>query len=284
MGLFDNVDIPGNISDMAIGKLSKDLREAAANMTRAEARFLVDYYYQMQGDRIRSKNRVRSLKESGEPTDVIMWLSDNTATLERRVASALTPYVQNDFVGRWSMSVTGIGPVISAGLLAHIDIEKAGHVGHILSFAGITPNPRPWGKGEKRPYNARLKLITYHIGECFVKVSNNDKDFYGKFYRRAKDIYIQKNENGEYAGQAKKKLQDFKIGEDTIAYEWYSQGKLPPAHLHARAKRKAVDLFLSHWWEVSYRHRWPERECPKPYAMDVLGHTDYIPIHNNPFA
>lgn len=283
MNYFENVEVPENVSGLAITKLNRDLRNAAGTMTRDEARFLVDSYYQLQDDRIRAKNRVRAFSESKEPSEVITWLSDNTATLEKRVGAALKAYAENDFVGKWAMSICGIGPVISAGLLAHIDIERAPNVGHILSFAGMLPTPRKWEKGQKRPFNAKLKVLLWKIGQSFVKVSNNDNDYYGKVYRRAKAIYEQKNEAGEYAAQAAKKLQDFNIGKDTDAYKAYAAGKLPKAHIQARAERKAVSLFISHWWEVAFRHHFPDRPCPRPYALDVLGHLDYVDIPNNPF-
>jgi hypothetical protein len=279
--VFENVEDLGNVEQSAINKLSKDLKEATRTLTQSEARFLVDYYYQLQNDRIRAKNQVRSM--SDEPNDVILWLSDNTAVLEKQIAVALQKYAESNFVGRWSMSICGVAGVISAGLLAHIDITKASNVGHIYSFAGILPNPREWKKGMKRPFNAKLKVLCWKIGESFVKVSNNKNDFYGKVYQRAKVILQEKNERGEYAGQCENILESKNFGKDTEAYKAYIQGKLPPAHIQERAKRKAVQLFLSHWWEVAFRHNFPERECPKPYAIDHLGHFDYVEMPNNPF-
>ena len=50
----------------AIARLDKDLKAAARTMTSDEARFLVDAYYMMQRNRIRSDNQVRALGETGE--------------------------------------------------------------------------------------------------------------------------------------------------------------------------------------------------------------------------
>lgn len=349
--IFENVDDLSNVVPDVITKLSKDLNDAAKLMSFHEARFLVDSYYQMQNDRIRAKNQVRAVSQTDEPSSVLLWVSDNTAVVEKQIGRALTTFAKEHFVGRWAMSVCGIGPIISAGLLAHIDIAKAPNVGHIMSFAGMLPKARPWLESAKarakakevlgnakeltpelvtrivaeygkspeamaqsllgenphhyneavsmltgvpvnaelvkyltaRPHNASLKTLLWKIGESFVKVSGRENDFYGKFYARAKAVYIERNERGDYAEVAAQKLRDFNIGKGTDAYAAYSAGLLPPAHIQSRAKRKAVDLFISHWWEVAFRHRFPDRECVKPYSMGMDGNREYIPIHNNPF-
>ena len=172
------------------------------------------------------------------------------------------------------MGICGIGPVIAAGLLAHIDIEKAPTVGHIWNFAGLNPF-QDWNKGEKRPWNASLKTLCWKIGQSFVKVSNNDKDVYGKIYKKRKEYEMAKNEAGDYAEQAKQKLERFKIGKDTEAYKYYSEGKLPPAHIQQRAERYAVKMFLSHLHEVWYREHYGT-EPPKPFVISQLGHAHYI--------
>ena len=103
--------------------------------------------------------------------------------------------------------------------------------------------PRPtqeWLPKAKRPWNAALKTLCWKIGESFVKVSGNPGDFYGKLYAQRKLIEEQRNAAGAFAGQAAAKLKKFKIDKTTIAYQHYAAGKLPPAHIHARAKRWAV--------------------------------------------
>jgi len=276
---YENVIDPSNIEQKAVLKLDRDLKLAAATMTSDEARFLVDAYYQLQDDRIRAKGRHRAFSVDKEPHELITWLSDNTAFLEKQIAKGLLAYSQSDFVGRWSLSVPGIGGVLSAGLLAHIDIEKCPTVGHIYSFAGIAPNGKKWEKGGKSPYNAKLKVLTWKIGESFVKVSNNPKDYYGKVYAAAKSELTASNESGQFADDAARILTEKKFGKTTEAYKAYSKGRLPLAHVHARAKRKAVYLFLSNWWEVAYYCRY--KILPRlPYAIAHLGHKTYIDVFN----
>lgn len=254
----------------AILKLTKDLKDAVDTMTPNEARFLVDCYYQMQENRIRADGQIRSMSE--EPHKVLSWLSDNSSFLEQQVKSALNHYAKSKHMGRWAMEVKGIGPVLSAGLMAHIDITKAPTVGHIWRFAGLDPTSK-WEKGEKRPWNAALKCLCWKIGESFVKVSGYDDAFYGKIYGERKALELQKNAEGQYKEQAIEGAK--RVGKTTEAHKHYTTGVLPPGHIHARAKRYAVKLFLSHWHGEAYRNHFG-KEPPLPYPIAHLGHAHFI--------
>lgn len=259
-----------------IKRLTKDIKEASYILSKDEARFLVDSYYTMQDNRIRSAAQIRSMKESGEPNAVLQWLEDQNYTLEKQVARALDAYSGSHAAGIWAREQYGIGPVIAAGLLAHIDITKCDAAGNLWSYAGLSPLSK-WEKGQKRPWNAQLKTLCWKIGESFVKVSGKDEAIYGKLYLERKAFENKNNDAGLYAEAAAKKLQDFKISKTTDAYGYYSTGKLPPAHIHARAKRYAVKIFLSHFWEV-----WRKQEglpTPEPYAIEHMGHAHKIKPH-----
>ena len=252
--------------------LSRDLRKAAATLSPREARYLVDYYYTQQENRKAADNQVRQMQE--EPHEVLAWLAENTRTLEKQIVAALGRFSKASPVGQWAESQVGIGPVISAGLLAHIDIEKAPTAGHIWNFAGLNPGVE-WKKGEKRPWNASLKVLCWKIGESFVKVSGNPNAYYGLLYVQRKALEEANNAKGLMKDQAAAKLERFKIGKTTEAYKAYSAGILPPAHVHARAKRWVVKLFLSHWQAVAYEVRYG-KEPPAPYAIAYLGHADWL--------
>lgn len=249
-------------------KLTKDLKKAAQNMNRNQARFLVDSYYQMQENRIRAAGQIRAMTAIKEPSDVIKWAQDKAHFMEGQIAAALKCYAEYEHMGQWAMNVKGIGPIIAAGLLAHIEIEKAPTVGHIWRFAGLDPTSK-WAKGEKRPWNASLKVICWKIGESFVKVNNHPDAYYGRIYKERKEFETQKNENGDYADQAKAVItSNPKHAQAKI----YKTGKLSPGHIHSRAKRYAVKLFLSHWHGEAYRDHF-KKEPPLPYPIAILGHA-----------
>lgn len=254
-------------------RLSRDLRNSAKQLTPSQARYLVDLYYQVQEYRKRAANQARAMGESGEPHELVTWVFGNMEMLENDIRRALDRYSDGQIPGQWAKSITGIGPVLSAGLLAHIDITQAPTVGHIWRFAGLDPTVT-WEKKSKRPWNAKLKVLCWLAGESFVKVSNNEKDVYGHLYAVRKEQEQERNEAGAFAEQAAAVLANKKIGKDTDAYKAYSVGKLPPAHIHARAKRYAVKLFLAHYHHVAYETQY-DAPPPKPYVLEHMGHVDY---------
>jgi len=290
-----------------ITRLTRDLKEAAVTLSPKEARYVVDAYYTMQEYRKATANQVRALNESSEPHEVIDWFLVQAETLEKQIHRALDSWSSGDPIGSWAKGIIGIGPVISAGLLAHIDIEKAPTVGHIWRFAGLDPNTK-WEKKQKRPWNADLKTLCWKIGQSFVKVSGNPKSFYGGLYVQRKEYEQKRNEAGVYSEQAIAKLKNFKINKATDAYAWYvgqltgeaateirqavparrpallrqlagedgsGTPMLPPAHIQQRSERWAMKLFLSHWHHEAYKNRYGV-DPPLPYPIAHMGHVHYL--------
>lgn len=255
-----------------IQRLTRDLASATTTLSDQEVRYLVDAYYMMQDDRKRAHNQVRALGESGEPHAVIAWLADQSETLEAQIKRALDTYTDAHPVGEWLKSIVGIGPVIAAGLLAHIDIERAPTVGHIWRYAGLDPTMK-WEKGQKRPWNASLKVLCWKAGQSFLKFSNHKDCFYGHIYRARKSYEIARNDAGGNADAAAEGLK--RVGKSTDAHKHYSEGKLPPAQIDARARRYAVKLFLSH-----LHGHWHQQHfgtpAPNPYPVAHLGHAHVI--------
>lgn len=326
-----------------LSRITKDLREAAKMLTKPELRYLVDFYYQIQANRIRAAAQTRATEEAKEPNRLIAWLGTNQRGLEARIKGALNAATDIPPESVWAKSQAGIGPVIAAGLLAHIDIEKAPTAGHIWRFAGLDPSVRwfghdaakvrvkellgsaepthedvpvlavklsmsadrlfvrldepvevpfrrtaPWSKARlvailaKRPWNANLKTLCWMMGESFVKVSGKDDAFYGKLYARRKAIEVAKNTERLFADQAAASLEAKKYDHSTEAYKAYIDGRLPQARIHLRAERWAVKIFLSHYQQVSYFHRYGTR-APVPFPIAHLGHAHEIDAPDAPW-
>jgi hypothetical protein len=262
-----------------IRRLRRDLVVAASSLSIDEARYLVDAYYQIQEHRKATGNQVRALVETKEPHLVLQWLFAQNSTIENQIKRALDTWGDSIPAARWAKSICGIGPVISAGLAAHIDPTRSRTAGGIWRFAGLDPTV-VWKPKTKRPWNASLKTLCWKIGDSFIKVSNNDADFYGKLYRQRKQTEIENNEAGKYADQAKSKLEHFNIRNAEIR-AYYEAGKLPPGHVHARARRWVTKLFLSHYHEVAWTLA-TGTPPPKPFVIAILGHGDYIAPPNFP--
>lgn len=259
-------------------RLGKDLKQAARGLTRRDARWLVDFYYTIQDERIRSASQLRTSKEEAEPHKLIEWVFGSMNKFESSIKSALGEYARTYAVGQWLQSIVGIGPVLSAALLTNFDIRKARTVGHFWRFAGLDPT-LVWKKGEKRPYNAQLKCIcVFKCGESFVKTQNHPRSVYGKLLIERKKSIAEKNAAGEFASVAAAEMEAKPKMKETQRYGHWSEGRIAPAHVHDRARRWAVKLFLSHVHHVMYRDYYGENP-PHPYIFDhpELGdHRHYL--------
>lgn len=155
----------------------------------------------------------------------------------------------------WVTGVRGLGQGgLAAQLLAQIDdIGKFDTISKLWRFCGwavIDGKIDRCKKGEKAPYNRRLKSICWLIADQFIKQQT-------PIYV---DVYYAEKERQHHLHPEKIKVDG----------KWlYNDG-----HLHHRAMRKAIKLFLSHLWV-----KWREFEglpVSEPYVAAVLGHTHIL--------
>lgn len=306
-----SITIAENVTLETVERMAKDIARSSQTLGPKQARFLVDSYYSMQEWRIATQAKTRMLLKNEEPSMVMEYTRDQMETLEKQVARALHYYVESEPFGVWMTSIMGIGPVIAAGLLSSVDWPGTNVAPKLWSYAGLNPSSK-WEKGKKRPWNAFLKTLCYKVGESFVKVQNKPEDFYGKWYAYRKGYEWRRNLSGELADQAERKMREMPVDSTTNAYLWYT-GRispdwakhqiaaqkpfplnlpkeamldtpgiplLPPAHIHSRARRYAVKMFLSHCVEVS---NWLNHGQlgPMIYIIAKENHADYIYPHNN---
>lgn len=259
-----------------IATIERDVRRAASTLGRDEARFLVDQYYQLQEFRITASGQVRAVLQSEreEPHETLSFFGDQFKVLEKQIQGSLDTYSNASELGRWAREHIGIGPVIAAGLLAHIDVTKAPHASSVWRFAGLAPGQRKQ-KGVKRDWNANLKVLCWKIGDSFVKFSGNQKCYYGHMYRERKVLEVERDARGGNSAEAARTLETLNI-RDTATLAKYKSGHLPDGRLDMRARRYAVKRFLVHYWEAAW---WLEynTEPPNPYVQAYLGHTHMDP-------
>ena len=265
-----------------ITRMSRDIRAAATTLYDHEARFLVDAYYQMQEDRIRSSHRALRMQqpltetERVEPNEVIAWLATQSGTLETQIKGALDRYTLSKPIGAWLRSIKGIGPVIAAGYMANVDIRRSNTAGKLWKYCGVAPGFDRRKRGEKVCFNPALKRLTWLAGESFKRLGSDDPDaFYRHIYDKRKAYETTKNEAGDYREQAEQALATKTYDKATEAFKAYSVGKLPLGRIDRRAARYAAKMFLSHLQEVWYEMETGEHP-PKPFALSHLHHADYI--------
>jgi hypothetical protein len=234
---------------------------------------VVELYYDCQDLRIKHANRERS----EGPGQLVSWLNKWLGIGESVISAKLRDWVESEdspAETKWAYAQVGIGPVIAAGLSAHIDLSKAEHISSLWKFAGLAPGFDRRVKGEKLCYNGRLKTLCWKLGESFVKVSGKEGATYGQLYVRFKIEEIERNATGRYAKEAAKELSSKRFAKDTVTRKRLMEGMLSDAHLHARAKRRAVKIFLSHYWLEGRRAR--GLSVSEPYAIAILGHDGKI--------
>ena len=246
----------------------------SADLKEDEIAEIVELYYDCQDLRIAHANKERT----EPPSPMVEWLDFWLKIGEKVMHSKLAKWVESDDSppeAKWSYAQVGIGPVIAAGLCAHIDVSKADTVSALWKFAGQAPGFDRKTKGQKLCYNARLKTLCWKLGESFVKVSGKNDAVYGKLYSKFKEEEVRKNEAGWYKDAADKELATKKFkAEDSVTKKRLLASKLSDAHLHARAKRRVVKIFLSHFWGIARSGK--GLPVTPPYVEQILGHDGII--------
>jgi hypothetical protein len=281
---FDNVESIDDLTNLefpVFDRFSRDVRNLTENLDQSSARKVVDAYYVLQENRMAFAAQTRELEKQNSPHELVALLYDGLYRMEKALKLPLEKFAGSTVEGKWALDQYGIGPVLAAGLLAHVDITKAPTAGSVWRYAGLDPT-QTWEKGQKRPFNAEFKTLCWKIGQSFMKFSGKDECFYGQLYKQDKARRIAKNEAGDYAEFAKSILEkkNFKVNQTRAKLE---TGKLSDAQIDAQARRFAVKIFLSHYHAVAYQAHHGE-PAPRPYIIAHGDHVHEIAIPNNPFA
>jgi transposase len=206
---------------------------------------------QIQKARIQFSNRLAALEnatddagDSQQHIVVMRWL-DVFQTLEEQLDRDITAHVKRYPIFEEMSGIRGIGPILSAKILAMIDIERANNISALWRYAGyaVYDGQRERKvKGRTLHYNIRLKSTLYVLAGSFLKCNSP----YRQIYDSAKAHY------------------------QAARPEW---SKL---QIHYAAIRKMMKIFLSHLWL-----RWRVLEnlpTTEPYVfVHLSGHSDYLP-------
>lgn len=267
-----------------------------------DIKFINKFLYNVQKHRIALGAWIEAKKrDKFKPSKRAMKLYEDMEAQEKEAKRMAKEIVlETDLWYDFFESISGLGEALSTSLMAEIgDIEKFRTVSALWAYAGlisqyitakceknhklimssdmrtvdkpgkqhtqkrkcpvfdndsgeqcgakITVIERVEGKAPKRSkgfhylFNGRLKMICWKISEQMVKQGD-------PFYR---DIYD------------KEKKRQAKIHKD-----------LTKLHIHNRAKRKMVKVFLFHLWEA-----WRESErltTRPPYVIEKLGHNHFV--------
>lgn len=122
-----------------VRRLTADMRRAAETMGDSEVRYLIDLYYATQENRKRGANQLRAAKADQEPNSFVDFMSHQVESMEGICNSALHIIANRTRTGRWCMAIKGISGVLTAGLLASLDVRKAPTAASFWRFYGLDP-------------------------------------------------------------------------------------------------------------------------------------------------
>lgn len=138
------------ISRSEMDKLKTSVIDMSAE-SKDSIRILVDMYYQMQSLRIASDNRARAVaqgfdkSQDSNPPAAIIWSANQFRYMEKSTKELLATYTKTSKVGLWLNSIVGIGPCISAGLMAYYTVnENMKSCSNFWTYAGLNDNNIPW--------------------------------------------------------------------------------------------------------------------------------------------
>jgi hypothetical protein len=238
---------------------------------------LVDVYYDVQDVRTRTANRLLTFPANIKGLHP-KSLESIEADLKLEIDQLLSDVpIWHDFLCKWR----GIGPCLAGSLIATImvrfvkreptnDFEKQwslktkdnktlvpeirgikafANPSKLHAFAGLDVRngkaPRKIRNNrESVTWSPKMRVISWKIGEQFVKQGRYYRDLYERFRQQY---------------EARPDLQD---------------GKGAKGHRYAMAKRKMVKQFLTDMW-VAWR-KLEGLSTVNPYVIDKLGHTFYI--------
>lgn len=287
------------------------------HLSRQQALSLVEFYYDLQeirkgqGNRINAASRKVDLRTNMD-LELVTTLKAILERVEEQVGRALKRYVSNQPLGQWMLQIAGMGETLAASLLTMIDFHRCccdgyrhlrgnernnipkhrcpglKYAGSIWSFAGLMdPDVRPWGKGQLRPHNPRLKTTCWKIGDAFRKLSVNgerlemdDGDFedWVREEQKKKGRELQDDELLALARKKRERMQkrsDKLAGEEFLYVRLYMQYKQEEIRRnesgrYAAAARRRLERYEEKGWSPSAEQRkWWGSGKIQPAGLDL---------------
>jgi len=256
-------------------------------------RGIVDTYNQFQQVRIASFNRLRAMQINDEYESIrekVLQELTEIEKLEKSLVKEMRALLRhNELYTNWLRYIRGLGPTLSAKLLAlHLDVNK--HISSWNAFFGLVPfyYECKCEKGHRFLY-PRVPLhcsvkddpqatepCKATITECKkVEAAPKPKRGYKAFWNpKAKTLAYLISESFRKQGRYYR-LMYYKFAIKELQLALAGEKELYNLrHLDYKARRLTVKLFLSHTHEMARRLSGLQPE--KPYQFEYLNHDDYI--------
>lgn len=120
-----------------------DIRIAAVDMSMVEARLVLRQFLELQPAQMSTKAHYKNLVKAGHTNSVMRFVKNSTEYVRTYQYKELLDIWTEKFPeARWAKSIFGIGSIIAAGLVCHIDFNKVKSPSSITQHAGQAPNSR----------------------------------------------------------------------------------------------------------------------------------------------
>jgi Holliday junction resolvasome RuvABC DNA-binding subunit len=151
------------IEVVEVEKITKEMKKSILSIehvSKENIKQLVALFYQIQDIRIHTSEQIRAIKKQIESNKIaktdgdgnliaLNWVLQSTAATEKGINNILKEMCKSDEVGRWLLSIYGIGPALAAGCLSYFDVTGINYASNFISYAGLNSNNRPWLGREK---------------------------------------------------------------------------------------------------------------------------------------
>ena len=286
----------------------KDKMEEEKPIPLSFYRTIAETFKDFQHQRIITQNRIRASSKSNSISDEqlalygVTRLFKNARQFEKDLIIMMEKALRKHelYLG-YLKEVVGIGPIMSFGLIAHIDdISKFDNTSKLWQFAGVGMNR----------YCKKCKEPTHVIVNYTAKTGKKTKAKKLKPLEicpncgKETEKILQKRTSG-YQSNWNPKLRSLcwnlagsfvKRGKKSFYYGIYRDNKKSdkelhpkklvidgktfwnPGHFHNRAFRVIIKIFLDHLWQ-----EWRKLEglpVTKPYAATILHHDALEPVRD----
>lgn len=226
---------------------------------------LVADYYDIQSVRLMSDNRVRAFSQGVSP-QVHARIKEMTGMSMKRIENSIKKELQSAIAAEplweeWLKDVKGIGPILAAGLIAHIeDVKRFATMSKLWKYAGLSVDDDGRSerlvKGKTLNYDPKFKKFMWLVGSSFVKVKGPGREL----YLDSRELYDKKWKTSKDCG--------------SVGCKSKGEGACMDGHKHAAARRRTAKIFLG-----AVYMKWREIEglpAEHPYIIGRDGHSHII--------
>lgn len=233
---------------------------------------IVDFQFQFDKALTALKIRNTHLKKNGtEDPETVQLMKESELFKKEFILKPVARLLSEHPAYPWFSRVKGIGPENIAKVVSLITISKAETPSALWKYAGYGVDEngkadRP-KKGELLHFNKTLKTMCYRLGVSLLKAHGISKAKGGTCF----GLYYEKEYSKEVARAERLGI---KIADANQIPKGKENEYMNSLHVHNRAFRKMIKLFLSCLW--MYWRKAEGLPVREPFAIEKLGHTTLI--------